>query len=100
MVCSRPAGDHRPARILAYETASETNWYAAPITPAFIPNVFVNITPFIDRKLAACAMYESQIQPAPHQRSIEALRSLSITRGHAMGFKHAEAFVLVRELVT
>ena len=100
LVCSRPMIGDSPSRILAYETVSETYWYAAPITPAFIPNVFVDITGYIDKKLAACTMYESQIQPAPHQRSIEALRALSITRGHAVGFKNAEAFMLIRELIS
>jgi LmbE family N-acetylglucosaminyl deacetylase len=99
MVCSRPAGRQMPSRILAYETVSETDWYAPPLTPAFTPNVYVDITPHIDKKLEACAMYESQIRPAPHQRSVEALRALSVTRGHAMGFRYAEAFILVRELV-
>lgn len=100
MVCSRPSGNRHPSRILAYETVSETDWYAAPLTPPFTPNVFVDITPHVEKKLQACAMYESQMQPAPHQRSIEALRASSITRGHAVGFKHAEAFMLVRELVS
>lgn len=98
MVCSRPTDDDRPRRILAYETVSETDWYAAPLTPAFVPNVCVDISKHIEKKLEACAMYASQIQPAPHHRSVHALRALSIARGHAMGFKHAEAFMLVREL--
>lgn len=100
MVCSRPTGDHYPRRILAYETVSETDWYAPPITPAFAPNVFVNITPFMEKKLEACAMYASQMQQAPHQRSMEGLRALSVTRGHAMGMPHAEAFMLIREIAT
>lgn len=99
MVCCRPIDSAAPRRVLAYETVSETDWYAPPITPPFVPNVFVNITDWIDRKLEACALYKSQIQPAPHQRSIEALRALSITRGHAMGFRHAEAFALLRERI-
>jgi LmbE family N-acetylglucosaminyl deacetylase len=104
MVCSRPCGTDFPVgpcptRILAYETVSETDWYAASITPPFVPNVFVDITPHVDKKLEACALYASQIQPAPHQRSIEALRALSITRGHAMGLRHAEAFMLVRQIL-
>ncbi len=72
MVCSRPVGDHYPSRILTYETVSETDWYAAPTTAAFVPNVFVDITSYVDKKLEACAMYSSQIQPVPHQRSTEA----------------------------
>ena len=99
MVCSRPSGDAYPRRILAYETVSETDWYAAPLTLPFVPNVYVDISNHMEKKLEACAMYASQRQPAPHQRSIRALRALSITRGNAMGFKHAEAFMLVRELV-
>ncbi|MGD2110547.1 MAG: PIG-L deacetylase family protein [Phycisphaerae bacterium] len=99
MVCSRPTGGEYAKRILAYETVSETDWYAPPITPAFTPNVFVDITDFIEKKLEACAMYASQIRQSPHQRSLEALRALSVTRGHAMGIPNAEAFMLVRGIV-
>lgn len=99
MVCARPQSDVAPKRILAYETVSETDWYAAPTTPAFAPNVFVDITEFIERKLKACVMYASQIKPAPHQRSIEAIQALSITRGHTVNIHNAEAFMLVRETV-
>ncbi len=100
MVSSRPTGALYPRRILVYETVSETDWYAPPMTPAFVPNVFVDITPFIEKKLAACAMYASQIQQPPHQRSIEGLRALSVTRGHAMGVRYAEAFMLIREIIS
>lgn len=96
-VCCRPIGDDPPSRILAYETVSETDWFAAPSTPPFTPNVYVDISDHIDRKLEACARYASQIRPAPHQRSLEALAALSTTRGHAVGFPHAEAFMLIRE---
>lgn len=99
MVASRPAGVHHPRRILAYETVSETDWYAAPITPAFVPNVFIDITATLERKLQACAIYASQIRPSPDQRSLESLRALSITRGHAMRLAHAEAFMLIREIL-
>ena len=99
MVCSRPVGDCCPSRVLAYETVSETDWHAAPMTPAFVPNVFVDISPYIGKKLEACAIYESQIEPAPHQRSIEAISAQSTTRGYAVGVAHAEAFMLVRDVI-
>lgn len=98
MVCCRPATTDYPRRVLAYETVSETDWYAAPITPAFIPNVFVDISGHIDTKLEACRKYASQIRPAPHQRSLEALRALSVVRGAVVGVAHAEAFMLIREV--
>ena len=98
MVCCRPIGDSFPRRILAYETVSETDWNAAPTTPPFVPNVFIDITPYLEKKLEACAKYASQIRPAPDQRSIEAIRALSVTRGAAVGYHHAEAFSLIREI--
>jgi LmbE family N-acetylglucosaminyl deacetylase len=100
MVCCRPLGDRYPTRILSYETVSETDWHAAPITPAFVPNVFVDISPYIERKLEACAMYASQIRPAPDQRSLEAIRALSVARGTAMNMPCAEAFMLIREITS
>jgi LmbE family N-acetylglucosaminyl deacetylase len=100
MVCCRPSDRPGPARIRAYETVSETDWYAPPLTPAFVPNVYVEITRFVEKKLAACALYASQIRQPPHQRSLEGLRALSVTRGHAVGVPHAEAFMLIREVVT
>ena len=100
MVCARPVGSCYPRCIYTYETVSETDWYAPPATAAFLPNVFIDISGFIDGKLKACAMYESQIRPSPDQRSTEAIKALAVTRGHAMGMHHAEAFTLVRELVS
>ncbi len=100
MVCCRPVGDAYPSRILAYQTVSETDWYAAPMTPAFVPNVFVDITAYIERKLEAFSRYASQVRKAPDQRSTEAILALSVTRGHSMNMPHAEAFMLVREVTS
>lgn len=100
MVCCRPNGGHAPRRILVYETVSETDWFAAPTTPAFVPNVFIDVADYFDRKLQAFAMYASQVRPYPHPRSIEALKALSMTRGAAAGLTHAEAFMLAREIET
>jgi len=100
MVCVRPVRPTYPRRILAYETVSETNWHATPMTPPFVPNVFADITPYLERKLEACGLYASQIQTAPHERSIEAIRALATVRGHAVHVPAAEAFMLVREVIT
>jgi LmbE family N-acetylglucosaminyl deacetylase len=98
MVCCRPVVGQCVRRILAYETVSETDWYAAPMTPAFTPNAFVDIALYIEKKLAVCAAYASQIRPSPDQRSLEAIRALARTRGHAMALPYAEGFMLVRSV--
>ncbi|MGB0716779.1 MAG: PIG-L deacetylase family protein [Phycisphaerae bacterium] len=98
MVCTRPVGQQYPKRLLTYETVSETDWYAPPATPPFMPQVFVDISAHIEAKLELCSVYESQIRPSPDQRSLESLRALAVTRGNAMNMPYAEAFGLVREL--
>lgn len=99
LVCARPNMGRYPTRVLTYETVSETNWHAPPVTPPFMPNVYVDITPHLERKLEACAMYVSQMQSPPHERSLEALRALATVRGHTMHVAAAEAFMLVREVL-
>ncbi len=99
LVCARPTSSTYPARVLAYETVSETNWHAPPTTPPFVPNVYIDISAHLERKLEACSIYTSQIQPAPHERSLEALRALATVRGHTVHVQAAEAFMLVREVI-
>ncbi|MEI3855781.1 MULTISPECIES: PIG-L deacetylase family protein [unclassified Ensifer] len=96
LVASRPHQESFPLRILAYETLSETNWNAPYLTPAFTPNIFVDISRQIDRKLEALACFASQIRPPPHERSARTLSALAQLRGATVMSEAAEAFVLVR----
>ncbi|MXU65204.1 PIG-L deacetylase family protein [Oceanomicrobium pacificus] len=98
LVASRPHQADYPATLLAYETLSETNWNAPYLTPAFVPNVFVDVSDTLDRKLGAFAAFESQVKPAPHERSVEALRALATLRGATVHKQAAEGFVLVRHV--
>lgn len=83
-------------RVLAYETLSETD-FGLGVDQGFRPNYFVNIQEFLDRKLEAMAVYESELSEFPFPRSYEALRALAALRGTTSGFKAAEAFQLLRE---
>jgi LmbE family N-acetylglucosaminyl deacetylase len=85
-------------RIYAYETLSETHWNCAQLEPGFIPNVHVDVSPFLETKLRAMACYKSQVQRPPNTRSLEALRAQAVWRGAQIGVAAAEAFVLVRQL--
>lgn len=98
LVWARPRNAAAPTRIFAYETLSETNWHAPGITPAFIPNCFIDISRQIDRKLAAFAAFETQLKAFPDERSIEAIRALAVTRGAAVFCAAAEAFMAVRQI--
>ncbi|MVZ98258.1 PIG-L family deacetylase [Sphingorhabdus sp. IMCC26285] len=98
MVAARPRDIHAPRRIYAYETLSETNWYAPGITPAFVPNIFIDITETLELKLDAFRCFESQVKAFPDERSIEAIRALATMRGASMYLKAAEAFMLIRQI--
>lgn len=83
-------------RVLVYETLSETDFGLRP-EQAFIPNVFVDISEHLDRKLEVLSRYVSEIGQHPFPRSPEAIRGLALVRGAAAGFGAAEAFQLLRE---
>lgn len=83
-------------RVLAYETLSESD-FGMGVGHAFRPNVFVDISPFLEQKIRAMDVYESELGVFPFPRSPDALRALASVRGAAAGYVAAEAFELLRE---
>jgi LmbE family N-acetylglucosaminyl deacetylase len=100
LVAARPRHAAAPARILAYETLSETNWMAPGITPSFNANVYVDISTTIDTKIAAFEKYGSQQKPFPDERSTAVIRALAQVRGATIYREAAEAFMLIRSVVS
>ncbi len=98
LVALRPNRTPAPRGIFAYETLSETNWNAPHLSPAFVPNRFVDITGFLDAKLAAMACFQSQLAEFPDERSLKALASLAALRGATVSLAAAEAFVTIRTI--
>lgn len=84
-------------RLLMYETLSETEFAPALMDNAFIPNVFMDITDFMDKKLEIMGVYESELMPDNLPRSYSAIKALASHRGSRIGVKYAEAFVLLFE---
>jgi LmbE family N-acetylglucosaminyl deacetylase len=99
LVASRPHQANYPETILAYETLSETNWNAPYLTPAFTPNVFIDITDTLETKIDAFRKFTSQVRSAPHERSPEALTALATLRGATIHRPAAEGFVLIRAVI-
>jgi len=86
-------------RILSFETLSSTE--AAPQTPTstFLPNVFVDISDYIDKKLDIMGLFETETQDDPLPRGPSAIRALARYRGASIGVEYAEAFMLIREII-
>jgi N-acetylglucosamine malate deacetylase 1 len=86
-------------KILCYETLSETNFGCKPEDVGFKANVFVDITPFLEKKMEIMAIFESEMADFPFPRSDKALRSLAYLRGTQCNAEAAEAFFLVKEII-
>lgn len=98
VVACRPVSDAAPTTVLAYETLSETHWNVPGIEPAFVPEFYVDIGDYMERKIEALNCYASQVHNAP-SRSLEACRALAKFRGSQNGCSYAEAFKVVRIVV-
>ncbi len=99
MVGVRPIKDHRILEVYSYETLSETEWNIPHVTNIFIPNTYIDITSYLDKKKKAMEYFTTQLTEFPHPRSIEAIESLAKLRGSTIGVKAAEAFCLIRKIV-
>lgn len=86
-------------RVLAYETLSETNFKIDPDTSAFSPNIFVDITGHLEKKIEIMKTYESELGTHPFPRSVSSIHSLATLRGTVAGADAAEAFALLREII-
>lgn len=86
-------------RILCYEVLSSTE-QAPPFQEfAFVPNFYVNVEPYLDKKIQALKCYDDELRSFPHPRSDEGIRVLANKRGMEIGYNAAEAFLLIREKV-
>ena len=84
-------------RVLGYETLSETNFNFGE--RSFNPNVFINISQFLKKKISAMKIYKSEISKHPFPRSEKSIRALALLRGSQCGKKAAEAFELYYEKI-
>lgn len=98
MVVLRPKYHPQVKKIYGYETMSETAWNAPNVQNEFIPNVYVDITDYLDAKKKALAFFKLQVSAFPDARSLEAIDALAKYRGALMDMNAAEAFMLIREL--
>lgn len=85
-------------RVLAYETISETDFALAVDGRAFRPNVYLNISQQLERKMDILNIYRSEMGEFPFPRSEKAVRALASLRGSSAGFEAAEAFMLLKEI--
>lgn len=95
MVATRPLPGSSVKKIMAYEISTTTR-YGYDV---FRPTIYVDISNYLDKKLEAMRLYDTELKDWPHPRSIAGLRTLSQERGLAIGVDAAECFQLLREII-
>ncbi len=98
MVVLRAKYNHPVKRIYVYETLSETGINLPNEENTFIPNVYEDITDYLEKKKEALSFFKSQFHDFPDLRSLETVDALAKLRGATVNVKAAEAFMLVREV--
>ena len=97
MTSCRPQPSFCVKEIYAFEILSSTEWQIPGLMP-FTPNVYVDITEYIDIKKQTLEAYNKEIRQPPHSRSIDNALRLNALRGNSVGCNYAEAFVLLRKI--
>ena len=85
-------------KIYMIETLSETEFSPSTKEDSFIPNVFVDISEYFDKKIEIAKIYQSEMSEHPFPRSTRNLKALATLRGATCGCEHAESFVLLKEI--
>jgi LmbE family N-acetylglucosaminyl deacetylase len=98
LTATRPAAAPGVREIYTWEVPSSTEWSFQRIEPCFRPNVFVDISETLERKIESMKAYVSEIREFPHPRSPEILLAIARRWGSVAGFHAAEAFELVRSM--
>jgi LmbE family N-acetylglucosaminyl deacetylase len=83
-------------QVLMYECISETEFAPSLPEKVFIPNYYIDISKFINKKVEIMKVYESEIAEHPFPRSIENILALAHFRGASVGVQYAEAFQLLK----
>lgn len=81
-------------KIITMEIVSETD-FGRPNNP-FVPNYYVDITGYVEKKIQAMQIYDTELGEPPFPRSEENIRALAVVRGATAGVRFAEAFRIIK----
>lgn len=85
-------------RVYMMETLSETEFAPTTKEDSFIPNVFIDISNYLDKKIDIMKVFESEIGVHPFPRSERNIKALATYRGAISNCNYAESFMLLKEI--
>jgi LmbE family N-acetylglucosaminyl deacetylase len=97
-IATRPVFDCRDWKVkevLLMEVPSSTEW---GFYNQFSPDVYIDVSQTIMRKIRAMNEYIGEKRLYPHPRSCEAIENLAKKRGAEVYIQYAESFKLLRKI--
>ena len=85
-------------KLYMIETLSETEFAPSTKEDSFVPNVFIDISDFMDKKIEIMEIFESEVAEHPFPRSVRNIKALGTLRGATTGCEYAESFMLLKEI--
>ena len=85
-------------KIYMMEVLSETEFAPSTQENSFIPNVFVDISEYISKKIEIMKIFKSELAEHPFPRSEKNIKALATYRGATCGCEYAESFMLLKEI--
>lgn len=86
-------------KVYMMEILSETEFAPSTKEDSFVPNVFVDVSEYFEKKIEIMKIFESEIAQHPFPRSEKNLRALATLRGATCGCEYAESFILLKEIL-
>jgi LmbE family N-acetylglucosaminyl deacetylase len=84
--------------LYAYETLSETEFGLRPDDTGFRPNLFIEVTKWIEQKISIMHLFDGEMGSFPFPRSETCIRAQAALRGSQAGVEAAEAFMILKEI--
>ena len=86
-------------KVYMMETISETDFAPSTKEDFFVPNTFIDISKFLDKKVEIMKIYKSEVGEHPFPRSEKNIKALAVNRGAMSNCEYAESFVLLKEII-
>lgn len=100
LVAVRPVPGQSIKELYCYRVPSSTEWSPQIVNSSiFMPNIFVDISKYSQKKHEAIKLYETEIRDYPHPRSIEYVEKCDCATGLKCGIGLAEEFMLLRKII-
>ena len=66
--------------------------------PGFKPNMWVDVTKYLDQKIEIMKIYNSELDLHPFPRSTENIKYLAKFRGSNVNVDSAESFMMIKDI--